>query len=112
MKAIADRGWNPLNYNILATYQYFEKENTVDLTIEPTSSTVTVGIPKLKINQGVGSYYLDRLIEEEKKSEGRKRKFNEIKQEQKTKEMKIEYIKKTYEGFFRNSGCKQSLYSR
>ncbi len=90
MKAIADRGWNPLNYNILSTYQYFEKENTVDLTIEPTSSTVTVGIPKLNINQGVGSCYLDRLIEEEKKSEGRKRKFNEIKQEQKMKEMKIE----------------------
>jgi len=111
LKAIADRGWNPLNYNILATYQYFEKENTVDLTIEPTSSTVTVGIPKLNINQGVGSYYLDRLIEEEKKSEGRKRKFNEIKQEQKTKD-EDRIHKKTYEGFFRNSGCKQSLYSR
>ncbi|MFO0446920.1 MAG: hypothetical protein ACK51L_04540, partial [bacterium] len=95
MKAIADRGWNPLNYNILATYQEFQKKNTVDLTIEPTTtSSVTFALPKININQGIGSYYLDRLIEEEKKSEGRKRKFEEIKQEQKTKEMKIEHVKK------------------
>ena len=95
MKAIADRGWNPLNYNILATYQEFQKKNTVDLTIEPTTtSSVTFALPKININQGIGSYYLDRLIEGEKKSEGRKRKFEEIKQEQKTKEMKIEHVKK------------------
>jgi hypothetical protein len=28
-------------------------------------------IPKFNIDLGAGSYYLDRLIEEEKKSEGR-----------------------------------------
>ena len=92
LKAIADRGWNPLNYNILATYKHFEKD-AIDLTLD-TSTTNKMTIPTVNIGQGAGSFYLDRLIEEEKKSEGRKRKFEEIKEEQKTKEMKLEYIKK------------------
>jgi len=92
LKAIADRGWNPLNYNILATYKHFEKDE-IDLTLD-TSTTNKMTIPTVNIAQGAGSFYLDRLIEEEKKIEGRKRKFEEIKEEQKTKEMKLEYIKK------------------
>jgi hypothetical protein len=41
----------------------------------------------------VGSYYLDKLIEEERKQEGRKRKFRSLKLEQDTKEKKIKHIK-------------------
>jgi hypothetical protein len=48
----------------------------------------------LNIENGVGSYYIDRLIEEEKKSEGRKNKFENLKSKQQTKQQKIEHIKK------------------
>jgi hypothetical protein len=53
-----------------------------------------IALPKVNVEAGIGSYYLDRLIEEENKSLGRKRKFEEIKNEQKSKEQKIEYLKK------------------
>jgi len=42
---------------------------------------------------GTGSYYLDKLIEEEKKDEGRKKRFETIKSEQKTKQQKISHLK-------------------
>ncbi len=48
----------------------------------------------MNIENGVGSYYIDRLIEEEKKSEGRKNKFENLKSKQQTKQQKIEHIKK------------------
>jgi hypothetical protein len=73
LKAIADRGWNPLNYNILATYKHFEKD-AIDLTLD-TSTTNKMTIPTVNIGQGAGSFYLDWLIEEENKSEARKRKL-------------------------------------
>jgi hypothetical protein len=46
-------------------------------------------IPKVNLETGIGSYYLDCLIEEKKKSLGQKRKFEEIKNGQKSKEQKI-----------------------
>jgi hypothetical protein len=42
----------------------------------------------------MGSYYLDLLIEEEKKNEGRKKRKEEIKSKQKTKQQKVESLKK------------------
>ncbi len=83
IKAIADRGWNPLNFNILTTLPAAAK-NVVDLTADrgsdiiSTSNTTSnsgfrISLPEVNIENGAGSYYLDRLIEEEKKSEGRKK---------------------------------------
>ncbi len=61
-----------------------------------TSATVHTGqlLPKLNIDLGAGSYYLDRLIEEEKKSEGRKKKIEVMKSEHKTKQQNIDHLKK------------------
>jgi hypothetical protein len=91
IKAIADRGWNPLNYNILTSLPL--EKDVVDLTVASESEAV-IHIPRLNIENGVGSYYIDRLIEEEKKSMGRKNKFENLKSEQRTKQQKIEHIKK------------------
>jgi hypothetical protein len=49
---------------------------------------------KLNVNQGIGSCYVDVLIEEELKNEGRKKRNQEIKSEQKTKQQKVESLKK------------------
>ena len=59
-----------------------------------SESEAVIHIPRLNIENGVGSYYIDRLIEEEKKSMGRKNKFENLKSEQRTKQQKIEHIKK------------------
>jgi hypothetical protein len=42
----------------------------------------------INISTGAGSYYVDKLIEEEQKQEGRQRKFESLKLEQDTKEKK------------------------
>jgi hypothetical protein len=91
VKAIADRGWNPLNYNILTIILDKKNDDVVDLTV---GNSENIALPKVNVEAGIGSYYLDHLIEEENKSLGRKRKFEEIKNEQKSKEQKIEYLKK------------------
>jgi hypothetical protein len=76
-KAIASRGWSPLYYKICTTLP--EKE-VYDLTAEVsadktgTATTITMHLSQ-NISCGAGSYYLDKLIEEEQKQEGRKRKF-------------------------------------
>jgi hypothetical protein len=38
-------------------------------------------LPYINIHTGSGSFYLDKLIEEEKQGEGRKRKFETLKLE-------------------------------
>ncbi len=38
-----------------------------------------IAVPKVNVEAEIGGYYLDRLIEEEKKSLGQKRKLEEIK---------------------------------
>jgi hypothetical protein len=43
----------------------------------------------INIGTGVGRYYLDKLIKEEQKQEGRKRKFISLKLEQDMKEKKM-----------------------
>jgi len=49
--------------------------------------------PNLNFSKGTGSYYLDKIIEEQKKDEGRKKRFEAIKSEQKTKQQKINHLK-------------------
>ena len=101
VKAISERGWNPINYNILTNLP--SAKNIVDLTTEADSQANATDsssnhtgmlIPKLNINLDSGSYYLDRLIEEEKKSEDRKKKFEDMKSEHKTKQQKLDHLKK------------------
>jgi hypothetical protein len=57
--AITDRGWNPLNFNILTTL--------------PAATKNCISHPEVNIENGAVSNYLDQLIGEEKKSEGRKK---------------------------------------
>jgi hypothetical protein len=72
-------------------------DNAIDLTGSDTANKEN-DPPKIKpinISQGtVGSYYVDLLIEEELKNEGRKKRNQEIKDEQKSKQQKIESLKK------------------
>lgn len=51
-------------------------------------------IPCPNINEGIGSYYMDKLLEEERKSKGRIEKIKKLKSEMKTWEEKVEYFKK------------------
>ena len=97
VKAIAERGWNPLNYNILTKLPARHVINLADdedqsKSISTSLSTIPP-LPKLNFLNGTGSYYLDKLIEEEKKDEGRKKRFETIKSEQKMKQQKISHLK-------------------
>jgi hypothetical protein len=87
IKVIAHRGWHPLNFNLLTVLP--DKNDVVDLTKEPLKPTHGVNI----LN-GASNHYLDLLIEEEIKNEGRKKKFEEMKKEQMTSQKKIESLKK------------------
>ncbi len=51
-------------------------------------------LPKINVAQGVGNYYVDLIIEEQLKNEGRKKRNEEIKSKQKTKQQKVEHLKK------------------
>jgi len=93
-KAIEKRGWNPLNYNLLTVIPF---PDAIDLTGSNDGNDKENEPPamkKININQGIGSFYVNLLIEEELKNEGRKKRNQEIKDEQKTKQQKIESIKK------------------
>jgi len=94
-KAIEQRGWNPLNYYLLTVIPF--PDDAIDLTGSDTADKEN-DPPKIKplnISHGtVGSYYVDLLIEEELKNEGRKKRNQEIKDEQKSKQQKIESLKR------------------
>ncbi len=73
-KAIASRGWNPLNYNIIL--MKLPRIEIVDLTADDcgqtnghtsASSSSNVMLPNIIIHTGSGSFHLDKLIEEEKR---------------------------------------------
>jgi hypothetical protein len=88
IKAIAHRGWNPLNSNLLTVLP--DKKDVIDLTnVAPLKPSCP-----LNLSNGTTNHYLGLLVEEEIKNEGRKKKFEEIKKEQRTKEQKIENLKK------------------
>jgi hypothetical protein len=71
VKAIAERGWNPLDYNILTKLPACHVINLADN--EEQNKSTGPGIcmipPLLKLIflNGTRSYYLDKLIKEEKK---------------------------------------------
>jgi hypothetical protein len=95
-KAIQERGWNPLNYNLLTVLPN-KGDGVVDLTgklQDKENAPQLPPIPKINVSQGVGSYYVDLLINEELKNEGGKKRNEEIKSEQKTKQQKVEHLKK------------------
>ena len=96
-KAIEARGWNLLNYYLLTVLPGI-KQDVVDLTVDnPQNKENEVPLPPLprvNVAQGIGNYYVDLLIQEELKNEGRKKRNEEIKSEQKTKQQKVEHLKK------------------
>ncbi len=101
LAAISHRGCTPLNYNLRNFLKTGEK-NVIDLT---TTSSTTGGndedyppplpLPHPNLSQGIGSYYLDKLLEEEWKSAGRIENFQQLKSKMKTREEKVEHLKKT-----------------
>jgi hypothetical protein len=104
IKVIAERGWNPLNYNLLTVLP--DTKDVVDLTVNSTCTNTTLCLPQINITEDAGTKYLDMLFKEGKKDERRKRKFEMIKSQQKTKDEKIEHLKKLTKVFFCHSGCK------
>jgi hypothetical protein len=82
-KAIARRGWSPLNYKLLENFQ------------SPTGSAALCSsvTPSLNVTHGSASIYLDLLVEESKKDEGRKWWNEELKAMLKRKEQKLNHIK-------------------
>jgi hypothetical protein len=81
-KAIASRGWNPLNYCLL------------DHPALKKVAALVVDLPKAtpNISSGLGYHYIDKLIEEERRNEGRVKKFKEAKESLKNKEAKAEKL--------------------
>jgi hypothetical protein len=65
-----------------------DTKNVVDLT-----TTLKPSCP-LNFSKGLSNNYLDLLIEEEIKNEGRKKKFEQLKKEQQTRTQKLENLKK------------------
>jgi hypothetical protein len=95
-KAIEARGWNPLNYYLL-TVVPGDKADVVDLTSREHDKENVLPLPplpKINVAQEVGNYYVDLIIEEQLKNEGRKKRNEEIKSKQKTKQQKVEHLKK------------------
>jgi hypothetical protein len=72
------------------------KQEIIDLNCPASDENVPPlpPLPNLNLSQGVGNYYVDLIIEEELKNEGRKKRNKEIKSEQKTKQQNIEHLKK------------------
>ncbi len=69
VKAITYRGWNPLNFNLLACLKASEG-TVVDLTTENNGRDFPPPLPRPNMNKGIGSHYMDKLLEEEWKSKG------------------------------------------
>jgi hypothetical protein len=94
-KAIAACGWNPLNYCLL-DHPGVKKAPTdvVDLTINNNDDAAkSIALPaQPNVAGALGSYYIDKLIEEDKKNEGRQKKYKEEKDSIKTKEEKAEKV--------------------
>jgi hypothetical protein len=96
-RAIKAWGWNPLNYYLLTVLPSM-KQDVVNLTDNNQQNKENVlpmpPLPSVNVSQGIGTYYIDLLIQEELKNEGRKKRNEEIKSEQKTKQQKVEHLKK------------------
>jgi hypothetical protein len=80
-RAIEARGWNPLNYSLLDHPALKKVAAPIDLTQ-----------PMPNIKEGLAYHFMDKLIEEEKRNEGRVKKFKEAKESLKSKEAKAEKL--------------------
>ena len=90
LRAIARRGWNPLNYKLLEDFP----TTTSDDTTTNSSVNLVDGMKQsMNVSKGSASLYMDLLTEESKNDEGRKRKNEELKATLKTKEQKLQHIK-------------------
>jgi hypothetical protein len=85
-----------LNYYLLTVLPGERKQELFDLTHPDNDENVPPlpRLPSLNLSQGIGNYYVDLIIEQELKNEGRKKRNEEIKSEQKTKQQKVEQLKK------------------
>jgi hypothetical protein len=74
-KAIEARGLNPLHYYLLTVLLGNRKQEIIDLTCSASDENVLPlpPLPNLNLSQGIGNYYVDLIIEEQLKSEGRKK---------------------------------------
>ncbi len=97
---ISHRGWNPLNYNLLNFLKTAEK-NVIDLTTTTSTRGNDVDLPPPlplphpNLSQGIRSYYMDKLLEEEQKSAWQIEKNKQLlKSKMKTREEKVKHLKK------------------
>ncbi len=84
--SLAERGWNPLNCNILTE---IPGNDVVDLVDGDGEETHCPTFLNLNFSNGTGSNHLDKIVEEQEKEEGRKKRFEAIKSDQKTKQQKL-----------------------
>jgi len=87
-KAIARRGWNPLNYKLLEIFVNPGGNETIS-----SEKPCTIVTPSLNAFHGSASTYMDLLAEEAKKDAGRKRRNEELKAALTTKEQKLHHLK-------------------
>ena len=115
VSAIAHRGWNPLNYNLLDNVKPAgtTSTNAIDLAAAPKDDANQDPIVVLRpnISKGVGSLLLEKIIEEERKSDGHMEKFKKMKIGDENTRRQGRTPKKTYQDFKRSAGCSQPLHS-
>jgi hypothetical protein len=88
-KAIAERGWGPLNYILLDDDRLMTYNGKKEITI---NNVRNVDISTINRNGEIFNHTLDLLIDERDKSIGRKRKHEEQKKLHSSKKEKIETI--------------------
>jgi len=87
--------------------------NAIDLTAAPKDDANQDPIVVLRpnISKGVGSLLLEKIIEEERKSDGHMEKFKKMKIGDENTRRQGRTPKKTYQDFKRSAGCSQPLHS-
>jgi hypothetical protein len=99
-KEILKRGWNPLNYVLLDHPELNKTDTTApedgsggELSTTATSKTTLVGSVMINKDGKTVSNYLNHLLVQESKDEGRKRKYEEQQQRKKDNDDKINVLK-------------------
>mmetsp|Transcript_40755 Transcript_40755/g.60396 ORF Transcript_40755/g.60396 Transcript_40755/m.60396 type:complete len:244 (-) Transcript_40755:82-813(-) len=70
-QAICERGWNPLNYNVLNHEKLEEKEQDED------AKQLTIDLAGLNVSTGIASDKMDEFVKAEMRDEGRRQKIQE-----------------------------------
>jgi hypothetical protein len=98
---IAHHSWNPLNYDMLDCIKLSgtASSNIIDLRAasKDDNKPTPLIIPRPNINGGIGSLFIEKILEEEWKSDGRMEKFKKMKTKMKTREEKVEQLRKLTE---------------